>query len=663
MAANTWQKNFKLWTLNRILSKHFMKQTLAALFLLVACNVSSQTLFSYGKSNVSKEEFLRAYNKNNTNSNNTEKAYRDYLELYTRFKLKVQAAYDAKLDTLSAQHTELQNFRGQIIDGFMNDESSIQQLVNEAFQRSQKDLRVSAIYIPFRGGDTMAAFQKAMEAWQKAGSGSDFATLAEAYSSDPSVHTSKGDIGYITAFTLPYDLETIVYNTPLGKTAQPYRSKIAYLIFKTTAERPAVGRMKAAQILIGMQPGADEKEKEKKRNLADSIYKALLSGADFKEMVAKYSTDNISYQAGGLMPEFGTGRYSDDFEKAAFALGKDGDISKPVLTSFGYHIITRVEHVPVNNDKNNAAAMAQLKQTVLADKRIAVAKQMLAQKAMKTAGFKMGTYNEKQLLAYADSVYAGKTPKQLPTLNDKTLVFSFPQQKVTAGDFARYINSIKTTPDLLRGKSTPQLLQQYAETVAMEYYRNRLETFNKEFAAQLKEFKDGNLLFEIMQRRVWDKAAADTTGLKNYYNAHKNKYWWETSADVILFTCSDSASATKAKYTFAKNPSDWKTLVQNADGTVQADSGRFELTQLPVSVSINAKAGYISDPVKNSTDNTSTFACIVKVYKDRMPRNFDDARGFVINDYQSFLEDKWIETLKVKYPVKIAAPVLASCWK
>ena len=64
----------------------------------------------------------------------------------------------------------------------------------------------------------------------------------------------------------------------------------------------------------------------------------------------------------------------------------------------------------------------------------------------------------------------------------------------------------------------PQLLQQYAETVAMEYYRNHLEEYNKEFASQLKEFKDGNLLFEIMQRKVWDKAAADSTGLKNYYS-------------------------------------------------------------------------------------------------------------------------------------------------
>ena len=170
-------------------------------------------------------------------------------------------------------------------------------------------------------------------------------TIAETYSADPSVHTNKGDIGFITVFTLPYEFETIAYNTPVGKTQHPYRSKTAYHIFKTTAERPAIGRMKAAQILIGFLPNPDEKEKETKKILADSIYNALLKGASFKEMVAKYSNDNISYQAGGVMPEFGTGRYSDDFENAAFGLAKDGDISKPVLTSFGYHIIMRVSNV------------------------------------------------------------------------------------------------------------------------------------------------------------------------------------------------------------------------------------------------------------------------------------------------------------------------------
>jgi peptidyl-prolyl cis-trans isomerase SurA len=248
-------------------------------------------------------------------------------------------------------------------------------------------------------------------------------------------------------------------------------------------------------------------------------------------------------------------------------------------------------------------------------------------------------------------------------MNDKTVIFSFPKQKVNAADFARYINSVKNMPGLMQGKSMPQLLQDYTEAVAMEYYRNNMENFNKEFAYQLKEFKDGNLLFEIMQKQVWDKAATDSVGLRKFYDGNKSKYWWEISANVILFTCSDSLSAIKARNNFLKSPADWRTLVQNADGTLQADSGRFELTQLPVTVTGNMKEGYTSEPVKTSTDNITTFVYIIKVYEERSPRNFDDAKGFVINDYQSFLEDKWIASLKKKSPVKINETVLHTCWK
>src|SRR6185369_16961450 len=121
----------------------------------------------------------------------------------------------------------------------------------------------------------------------------------------------------------------------------------------------------------------------------------------------------------------------------------------------------------------------------------------------------------------------------------------------------------RNVSDLTRNKTMPQLLQQYAETSATQYYRNHLEQYNKEFAAQLKEFREGNLLFEVMQRKVWDKAASDTIGLKKYYAANKNKYWWEPSADVVLFTCSDSLAALNTKTAFQKNKNDWRTIVQN----------------------------------------------------------------------------------------------------
>jgi peptidyl-prolyl cis-trans isomerase SurA len=638
-----------------------MRRAAIALLMFTFMGAQSQTLFTYGKNSVSKQEFLRAFNKNNTSNNNTEKSFREYLDLYTRFKLKVQAGYDANLDKLPNQLAELQNFRSQIVDGFMNDDNSLQKLTDEAFQRTQKDIRISHIYVPTSGADTMAAYLKANEAYSKLQAGAEFAVVAETYSADPTVHANKGDIGYITAFILPYELETLAYNTAPGKFSRPFRSKTAYHIFKNTAERPAAGKMKAAQILIAFTPGEEQGEKQRKKLLADSIYNALKNGASFRELVTKYSNDNISYQAGGNMPEFGVGKYDAEFENIVFGLAKDGDISKPVQSEYGYHIVQRIERIPVNSDKNNPDAISQVKVLVQGDNRIEMSKQVMRQKVMHMIGYKKAVFNESLLWAYADSAMNDRKLPQSVLMNDKTVLFTFPRQKVTAHDFGQYAGDVKSTPQG-RGKAVQQLLPQYAEVVAMEYYRNHLEEYNKEFALQLKEFKEGNLLFEIMQRQVWDRASADSTGLKNYYNTHKSKYWWEASADVILFTCSDSLAAVQAKAAFLLHKNEWRSIAQNSDGLVQSDSGRFELTQLPI-VAGDVKAGFTSAPARTSSDNITSFVHIINVYQQRTPRNFEDAKGFVINDYQGYLESKWIDTLKKKYPVTVNEAVLKSCWK
>ncbi|HEY4147881.1 MAG TPA: peptidylprolyl isomerase, partial [Chitinophagaceae bacterium] len=453
------------------------------------------------------------------------------------------------------------------------------------------------------------------------------------------------------------------YTTPKGAFSAPFRNKSAYIILKTTDVRPAAGRIQAKQILLAFRPGADDAEKQRLAKLADSIYTALQGGASFTEMVNKYSNDNISYHAAGLMPEFGVGRYNADFESAVFAIPKDSAISKPILTGFGYHIVKRIKRIPVNTDKNNVEAIALLRQFVQSDSRIQSSREIMTRHIVQSTQYKKAVYNEHLLWIYADSVWYGRKLPGQPAMNQKTVLFNFSKQSYTVGDFSKYLGDIRNISELNRNKTMPQLLQQFANTMATQYYRNHLEEYNREFAAQLKEFKEGNLLFEVMQRKVWDKAAADSTGLKNYYSANKSKYWWQPSADVILFTCSDSMNAANTKTAFLKNKSGWRAIVQNSDATAQADSGRFELTQLPVSVTEHAAAGYLSDAVKSANDNTRSFVYVIKLYDQRSPRNFEEARGFVINDYQNYLEEQWIASLKKKYPVVVNEAVFKSLVK
>jgi peptidyl-prolyl cis-trans isomerase SurA len=636
-----------------------------ALTLLILSTVTAQTLFTCGGQPVSKEDFLKAYNKNNSGGGTTATSYATYLELYIRYKLKVRAAYDMQLDTLPGQRTELQNFRTQVVENYMTDEESMNKLLNEVFTRGQKDLHLAQLFIAIprnaTPADTSKAYDKAMAAYADLKKRKGFAETALAYSDDPAVKSNNGDIGYITVFTLPYTLENLAYSLAPGQFSKPFRSRAGYHIFKNMGERKAFGKIKAAQILLAIPPGAAEAVRTAARHKADSLYQSLQKGADFAQLARSYSSDNLSYQNGGELPEFGVGRYDSAFETAAFALNKDGDISRPVLSSFGYHIIKRLERKPFPHDLDKAT-LAILKQEVYADPRIEVSRKALLTRIYRQTGFSTSAAVSANLWAYTDSAALNKALSSFRDLNVNTVLFSFSKRQYTAKEWLDYVQSLRNARGGIAGKTDQELFEQYTRATALDYYRTHLEDFNKDFSFQLAEFKEGNLLFEIMQRKVWDKASTDSAGLRNYYEAHKDKYWWDASADALLFTCNNEKTAQKLKTALSPDPAGWKRLSDSTGGSVQADSGRFELTQIPAAGKDKPhfSPATFTSFVNNPTDNTVSFAYILNIYLDKAPRNYRDARGFVINDYQNFLEDQWIAELKKKYPVVVDQKALAS---
>jgi peptidyl-prolyl cis-trans isomerase SurA len=633
------------------------KGTFALLLSILITTANAQVIFTYGPKSVSKDEFLKAYNKNNTEEKPSEKAYRDYLDLYIRFKIKVQAALDMKLDTLPAQQAELRAFRSQVVESYLKDEESMTALIDEAMERSTKDVHLAHIFVKLpevpSEADVEKAQQKISAAAAQLQKGEDFTKVALEYSEDPAVKINKGDLGFITVFSLPYEMETMAWTVPVGKISSFFRTKAGFHIFKKIEERKAVGKIKAAQILIAFPPEATPAQKQVAQKQADSIYTVLQQGGDFKSLAEKFSSDNISWQTGGEIPEFGVGRYDPAFENAAFALAKDGDLSKPVETEFGYHIIKRLKRIPVKTNKQDATWREEIKQQIQTDKRMDVARKALLKKIVSQTGFKKHAVNPGRLAAFTDSILQKKNPPKFTDINSETPLFSFSKRTVRVKDWQSYLETIRDFDNLRAGKTNEELLDHYIETNTLDYYREHLEEFNKEFAYQLNEFREGNLLFEIMQRNIWDAAAADSNGLKKYYASHKNNYWWEASADVILFTATNENVAEQTKKKMSAKFSNWRAYIDSSDGMLQGDSGRFELGQIPVLERTNFKDGLITASVKNDTDNSITFAYIVKVYSQREPRNFDDARGFVINDYQTELEEKWIDNLKKKYPVKV----------
>jgi peptidyl-prolyl cis-trans isomerase SurA len=648
-----------------------MKKTfLAAVTILCFTVIHSQTLFTYGKYSVDAREFLRAFNKNNaiTPAVNRQQAIRDYLELYIKSKLKVREAYTRGYDTIPAIQSEVESLRMQIIDNYMTDPQAIDKLTHEAFKRSQKDIHAAHIFISFKNAagatDMAAADKKKDEVMKRLNAGDDFFKVASELSDDPSAKMNKGDIGYITAFTLPYFFENIAYSTAPGKYSTPYRSKSGYHIFKNIEERPAVGKLKAAQILLAFPPGVTDDDKTALKKRMDSIYEKIKAGEDFSKLATQFSNDYVSASAGGTMQPFGVGRYEPEFEKVAFSLKKDGDLSTPFLTGHGYHIIKRTGTIPVVKDTNDKVNWNDLKAQVNNPERTSASQKTMVERIKKQVGFKAYPYNKDALQAYTDSIM--NTPRSgtgnAAQQDRNAALFKIGDSTLQLADWIGYAQVFRMNANNT-AKPTDELMEEFIQANVMQYYREHLEKYNDDFRSQMNEFKDGNLFFEIMQREIWNTAQSDSIGLRNYYESNRTKYNWKPSADAIIFYCSDEETAKGLFKKIKENPSEWQTAISSFEEKVSADSSRNELANIPNKNKMAFTPGMITTPVVNPNDKSASFAYIIKVYNTSSPRTFEEAKGLVINDYQNLLDEKWIAQLKKKYPVTVNQKVLQSILK
>ena len=634
---------------------------------LIATSLSAQTLFTYADKSVSASEYTKAFNKvypppvvNKANK------MRQYLDLYINSKLKIHEATLRGYDTMPGFVEEYTALRNQVIENYMNDAQSLNALVDEAFKRSQKDIKVQHIFIPYYLGvnysDSSVVKLKMQEAYMELQSGKSFDDVALKFSADPSVAQNKGNLGYITVFSLPYQFENVIYNLAPGKFSAPYRSNSGYHIFKNVAERKAVGRIKVSQILIAVPPGSDSSAKKKLAALADSIYNRLQKGDDFGKLATSFSNDVVSSASNGSMPEFGLGTFDPAFEAAAFSLTKNGQISKPFLTDHGYHIIKRTSLTPPLAVKNKKS-LDMIRTLVEKDGRVNVAKDKLYNKILAQTGYKQFNVDQAMLQMYIDSVLAARPPSLGNPVNKTTALFSVGQSTKIVNDLLTYSISNRYKTDGSGLKPFNELNEEFKRNAVMEYYRAHLEEFNEEFNMQMKELKDGNLFFDIMMREVWSNAQSDTAGQRAFYEQNKSKYKWNYSADAVIFYCSDSATARSFRNSLVKDKTKWRSAQENFSDRITLDSSRFEITKIPGAQKTTAKAGTITNIVKNKDDNSASFALIFKIYPMPGQKTFADARGDVVSDFQDSIDKKWIAELKKKYPVKVNEEVLKSIAK
>ncbi|MFP4023268.1 MAG: peptidylprolyl isomerase [Thiohalospira sp.] len=639
-----------------------MRKIPGLLIILIFCFFAfakaqkNEVLLSIDDETVTKDEFLRFYQKNKINLTTGETIAVDkYLELFINFKLKVIEAKNQGLDTTQEFINEFEGYKKQLAKPYLLDRDKLDELVEEAYHRMQYEVKASHILVRVKPDaspeDTAYAYKKAVKIRNRILRGEPFHIVAKGASDDPSVKNNAGDLGYFTVFQMVYPFEKTVYNMNVGEIAGPVKTRFGYHIIKLTDKKEARGQIKTAHIMLA----SPEKNDSEKKELINKLYHRLRQGEDFAKLAREYSDDKGSAKNGGELPWFGVGQMVQEFENAAFDLKSNGDISKPVKTNYGWHIIKRIDR---KEPKSFEKIKDDLRRQVINDGRYLVAQESLIEKLKDEYNFKEKKVNlpvffdtTENSFVYNDLYFELKN-------NTNDTLFSFANKKVSVKEFERFIQHKKGRQNITPFQYN-KLYEDYVDQEILQYEESRLEQKHPEYKFLLKEYYDGMLLFEIMDQEVWSKAINDTLGLKKYYNNNKENYMWDERWKGSIYYCKNKEVYQKVKKEINKRR--FGRRVTNND-LLQEYNLETEVLKIETGIFNQGENNIIDEMVwEKSTNENENLMILIKGEKVKPTiKPFNEAKGLVISDYQEYLEEKWVEKLRSKYNIQVNNQVLSS---
>lgn len=638
-------------------------------------------------------EFVYIYTKNNPCVSYEKEDLNAYMELFINYKLKVKEAERLGYDTIPKLKNELAQYRNQLSLPYMIDKEQNEALIREAYDRTINEIRASHIMVRLKPDaspkDSLAAYEKIMSIRKRLEAGEDFATIASSVSEDPSAAFNGGDLGYFHALIMVYPFEDAAYNLNVGELSMPVRTNFGYHIIKLTDKRPAKGKMVASHIMIMTDKNMNKDQLQKAEQKINDIYKMLEEGTPFEELAGKYSEDQSSKGKGGRLPEFGAGtkqRWVPEFEDAAFALTEDGQYSKPVKTMYGWHIIKRISFTPLGTYES---MYRELKLKVERDMRAESTKASFVNK-LKTE-YSFSDNSQKLLPMFYNTIgpeifdgnWKGLESKEKHHMG----LCSFADVTLTVEDFENYLINTQT-----KGRAEEMELyikrkyDLFVKDELLKYEDSKLEQKYPEFKSLMQEYRDGILVFDVMQNEVWNKASKDTAGIRAYYNAHQNDFMYPVRYKGDLYRCMNKETAEKVVEYLNSDTMDY-AKIQTAINTtseltlmIKRNTFNSETTDwFKIEKPSKASADVGGDPCKKvaapKPAKIRKFKMGVNkifVFRDEYyvfdveeilaprVREFSEAKGLVTAAYQAEVEQKWLQELRARFKYVVDYNVLYS---
>lgn len=637
------------------MKKHYLPAGLIAATLLAATAAAPKddpTVMTVDGVPVSQSEFEYLFNKNNLQQESPQ-TVDEYADMFEIYKLKVADARAEGIDTTASFIKELDGYCADIEAPFLVDTLLRDRLINEAWQRMQTMRDVSHIMLPLgtserartRNRERLDSIRRAILA------GASFEEMAAKFSSDQSSAPRGGHMGILTAGRVPYKFEEAAWATPVGQISEVIEdAPYGYHIIKVIAEKPHPGMVRARHILKLTQNLSPEQKAEKKAQI-DSIFNLLTQGADFKQIAMMESEDPGSAQRGGELNKFGPGMMVAEFEEQAYGLPDKG-LSYPFETAYGYHIVQTLEHLPLGDLKDNRNSILQ---AMSRDERLSLPRR----KRVKELQAKWGiSENAAGLEAVNKAVDGKRGTEAFEAVDGSTVVANLPDGGViTASQVISELTGPvrENTPDPAGAFS--RQLEQMLDDATVSRGRIEFAKDDADFRNLVNEYRDGILLFEISNRKVWDRATNDTLAQRKCFEANRTKYTWDKprfKGVVVLATSDSVANAAKTLLQTAVVPAD--SLVKTLRDTFGRDIKVERVLTAKGDNAIIDEIAFDGPKAEAVGKWVAWFPYDWKVLS--APEEAADAKAAVAADLQQQLEAEWIKNLRKKYKVKVNKKLL-----
>lgn len=605
------------------------------------------TFFTVGGSVVTTEEFNYLFRKNHPKKEEfTEAKVNEYLELLITFKSKVAEAIVRKYDTTRVFRKELASYRAELRKPYLPNNDVLDRLTRQAYERMTLEIRASHILISLKTdatpADTLAAYQRILKLRERVLAGEDFSTLARATSEDPTARSNGGDLGYFSVLQMVYPFEEAAYGLKTGEVSKPVRTRFGYHLIRVNDRRLARGEVEVSHIILRTGTTDDKKVKAK----IFDIYAQLQGGRSWDELCKEYSDDQSTKNTGGRLRPFGVGVLAGipEFENAAFSLHTPGEISDPFQSSYGWHIVRLERRIPVAPYET---VQESLRKRISRDERYRIAEEQAVWARLKAFGYAEQPDVKTQVITLADSslLQAAWRFRGPGELLSKTL-FVLGNRSFVVSNFAAYAREEQQPTTVSPTVAMEQLIRMFALQQMEELEDEQLLRTKPEYRNLVNEYREGILLFTIMEKEVWNKASEDTIGLKGFYDLNQQKYLAGERVRATLFATDDSVFFQSIKQKMTSGDSitrDQMKKFRSVQGPRNFAPGESKaVDRAPKTIGVH----YLK------VDN-NYFVVQVSSLVPPGIRELGEIRAQVISDYQDTLEKKWVKELRAKYPVRV----------